>query len=47
MYNFDGIDWTAIVMLIKGNWSEFVEYCGNEESAELALREFKKITGQA
>lgn len=28
MYNFDGIDWTAIVMLIEGNWSEFVEYCG-------------------
>lgn len=47
MYNFDGIDWTAIVMLIEGNWSESVEYCGNEESAELALRELKNITGQA
>lgn len=39
------IDAAALVMLVESNWYEFVEYSGDEESAELTLQTLKNAAG--
>lgn len=39
------IDSAAVVMLIESNWSEFVDYCGGEEDAEVSLKSLKEDCG--
>lgn len=41
----DSIDEAALVMLIENNWQEFVEYSGDEYSAEMTLLALKKAAG--
>ena len=35
----------ALVQLIESNWSEFVDYCGDEDSAEQTLQRLKERGG--
>lgn len=39
------INASAIVMLAENNWDEFLEYCGNEDSASETLRVLRKMAG--
>ena len=39
------IDFAAVVMLIENHWDEFVEYSGDEDSAELSLCALKADAG--
>jgi len=41
----EGIDESALVMLIEEHWADFVEYSGGEESAETTLLALKKAAG--
>ena len=41
----DSIDAAALTMLVENNWMEFVEFSGDEESAEMTLRALKKKAG--
>lgn len=39
------IDEAALVMLIENHWDEFVEYSGDEESAQMTLDVLKAQAG--
>ncbi len=41
----DTIDEAALVMLVENHWQEFVEYSGDEDSAEMTLRALKNAAG--
>ena len=41
----DMIDAAALAMLVENNWYEFVEYSGDEASAEMTLRALKNEAG--
>lgn len=41
------VDAAAVVMLIENNWAEFVEYSGDEESAQMSLDALKAEAGMA
>lgn len=41
----DTIDAAALAMLVENNWQEFVEFSGDEESAEMTLRVLKNEAG--
>jgi len=36
------MDKTALIDLVKNHWKEFVELCGNEDSAENTLLNLQK-----
>lgn len=39
------INYQAVAMTIEENWSDFVQYCGSEEGAEISLHEIKRNAG--
>lgn len=39
------INAAALAMLVENNWDEFLEYCGNEDSADETLRGLRKMAG--
>jgi len=41
----DTIDAAALAMLVENNWHEFVEFSGDEASAEITLRALKNEAG--
>lgn len=41
----DTIDAAALVMLVENNWVEFVEFSGDEASAEMTLRALREKAG--